>query len=86
LDELNVPIKERIRQILINMERARWMPADKDTNYILVNIPEYKMHVYDSGKNVFDIKVIVGTATNSTVIFTDKLKYIVFSPYWNVPP
>lgn len=85
MEELNIPIKERISQLLINMERARWMPADKDTNYILVNIPEYKMHVYDSGKNVFDIKVIVGTATNSTVIFTDKLKYIVFSPYWNVP-
>jgi murein L,D-transpeptidase YcbB/YkuD len=85
IDELNVPVKDRIRSILINMERARWMPADKDTNYILVNIPEYKMHVYDSGKLQFDISVIVGTATNNTVIFTDKLKYIVFSPYWNVP-
>jgi murein L,D-transpeptidase YcbB/YkuD len=83
--ELNVPVSKRIRQMLVNMERVRWMPAEKDTNYILVNIPEYKMHVYDSGHLVFDMNVIVGTAANSTVIFNGNLKYVVFSPYWNVP-
>lgn len=86
IQELNIPVKQRIKQLLVNMERARWMPAEKDTNYIMVNIPEYKMHVYDSGKSVFDMNVIVGKTTNSTVIFTGNLKYIVFSPYWNVPP
>lgn len=85
LAELNVPLKQRIQQLLVNIERVRWMPPEKDTNYILVNIPEYKMHVYDSGHLQFDINVIVGTAANSTVIFSGKLKYIVFSPYWNVP-
>jgi murein L,D-transpeptidase YcbB/YkuD len=83
--ELNVPLKDRIRQLLVNMERMRWMPPEKDTNYIMVNIPEYKMHVYDSGKLMFDMNVIVGQATHSTVIFSGNLKYIVFSPYWNVP-
>lgn len=83
--ELNVPFSKRIRQMLVNMERVRWMPAEKDTNYILVNIPEYKMHVYDSGHLVFDMNVIVGTAANNTVIFNGNLKYVVFSPYWNVP-
>ena len=83
--ELNVPISKRIRQLLINLERVRWMPADNDSNYILVNIPEYKMHVYDSGKLYFDMNVIVGSAANSSVIFSGKLKYVVFSPYWNLP-
>ena len=83
--ELNVPMKQRLRQILINLERLRWMPPEKDTNYILVNIPEFMMHVYDSGQLQFNINVIVGTSANSTVIFNDRLQYIVFSPYWNVP-
>ncbi|HEX3024686.1 MAG TPA: L,D-transpeptidase family protein [Chitinophagaceae bacterium] len=86
IEELNVPVKQRIKQLLVNMERVRWMPAEKNTNYVMVNIPEFKMHVYDSGKLVFDMNVIVGKTTNSTVIFTGNLKYIVFSPYWNVPP
>ena len=86
IKELNISIQQRIQQLLVNMERARWMPAETDTNYIMVNIPEYKMHVYDSGKQIFDMNVIVGKATNSTVIFNGNLRYIVFSPYWNVPP
>jgi murein L,D-transpeptidase YcbB/YkuD len=43
------------------------------------------MHVYDSGKLYFDMNVIVGSAANSSVIFSGKLKYVVFSPYWNLP-
>ncbi len=85
IEELNVPLKWRIRQLLVNMERLRWMPPEKDSNYILVNIPEYRLHVFDSGKTVMDMNVIVGKSANSTVIFSGNLKYIVFSPYWNVP-
>lgn len=85
IEELNTPIRKRIQQLLVNMERARWLPPETDSNYVVVNIPEYKLHVYDSGKQQFDMNVIVGTATNNTVIFNGNLKYIVFSPYWNVP-
>ena len=85
MDELNIPIKSRIQQILVNLERVRWLPPENDSVYILVNIPEYRLHVYEHGKYKFGMNVIVGTAANSTVIFTGALKYIVFSPYWNVP-
>lgn len=85
IDELNIPIAKRIQQILVNMERIRWMPADLGARYVKVNIPEYRMYVYDSSKPVLEMNVIVGNSLNNTVIFTEKLKYIVFSPYWNVP-
>ena len=84
--ELNYPIRERIKQIVINLERMRWLPPESDSNYIVVNIPEYKLYVYDNGKREFDMNVIVGKEGTGTVIFTGKLKYVVFSPYWNVPP
>ncbi|GGH80419.1 murein L,D-transpeptidase YcbB/YkuD [Filimonas zeae] len=83
--ELNVPLQQRIQQIMINMERMRWLPSGKDSDYIIVNIPEYKLHVFEKGKQAFDMNVIVGTEGNSTVIFNGKLKYVVFAPYWNVP-
>ena len=85
MKELNYPISERIKQILINLERDRWMAAESDSNYIMVNIPEYKLYVYDSGRLQFDMNTIVGKDGTGTVIFTGNLKYIVFSPYWNVP-
>ena len=85
MKELNDPISERIKKILINLERDRWMAAESDSNYIMVNIPEYKLYVYDNGELQFDMNTIVGKEGTGTVIFTGNLKYIVFSPYWNVP-
>jgi murein L,D-transpeptidase YcbB/YkuD len=84
--ELNVPVSVRIRQILINMERIRWMPATPATDYLLVNIPEFMLHVYEKGTHSFDMNVVVGSEANSTVIFSGTLNQVVFSPYWNVPP
>lgn len=85
INELNVPVRQRIQQILVNLERLRWMPPDQGQRYILVNIPSYNLQLVDSGKQQFRMNVIVGSAANNTVIFTGKLQYIVFSPYWNVP-
>ncbi len=83
--ELNVPPRERIRQILINMERVRWMPESPDTDYLLVNIPEFRLHVYEKGKSAFSMNVVVGSAAHNTVVFSDVVSQVVFSPYWNVP-
>ncbi len=86
IKQLNVPPAKRIEQIMVNLERLRWMPQMNDSASIIVNIPEYKMYVYNSGKLQFDMDVVVGAAATGTVIFTGNLKYIVFSPYWNIPP
>ncbi|PSL49084.1 murein L,D-transpeptidase YcbB/YkuD [Chitinophaga niastensis] len=86
LDALNTPIQQRIEKILLNMERLRWVPVEPPASYILVNIPEFKMHVYDKGKLDWSCNVVVGKPGASTVIFSKDLRYVVFSPYWNVPP
>ena len=85
IDNLNEPITNRIQQMLINMERMRWMPKEAQGNRIIANIPEYKLHVFENAKKVFDIDIVVGTEANKTVVFNDILKYVVFSPYWNIP-
>ncbi|MBO9617627.1 MAG: L,D-transpeptidase family protein [Niabella sp.] len=87
LKDVNVSIDERIQQILINMERMRWIPTEtRDSGRaIMVNIPEYKMHVYENGRPAWDMNVVVGKESNNTTVFTGVLKTVVFSPYWNVP-
>ncbi len=85
VNRLNVPVEKRIEQILINMERMRWMPEPTDKNRIVANIPEFKIHVLSDTGEVFEMDVVVGKAGNNTVVFNDVLKYVVFSPYWNLP-
>ncbi len=86
IKEMNRPAGDRIRQMLVNMERIRWVPANPSGDYILINIPEYRLHVYEQGKYEWNMNIVVGAPAHSTVIFSGDLKYVVFSPYWNVPP
>ena len=86
LKDLNVPVAKRINQILINMNRMRWMPQEPDGKLILVNIPEFVLHFFEAKSKVFDMAVVVGKEGHNTMMFTGKLSTIVFSPYWNIPP
>ena len=86
LEQLNVPVLQRIQQILINMDRMRWLPQEPEGNLIVVNIPSFILHVFDGKKPVFSMPVVVGKEGHNTVLFSDLLTTIVFSPYWNVPP
>jgi len=82
---INVSVKEKIEQLLINMERMRWMPAQPAGKRIVTNIPEFKLYVYEGEKPVLSMDVVVGKSATRTVVFSDELQYVVFSPYWNVP-
>jgi murein L,D-transpeptidase YcbB/YkuD len=82
---LNVPAIERIGQLLLNLERMRWMPAEPSGELIWVNIPEFKLYVRDGSKTLFNMDVVVGKEGHSTVMFSGNLNQVVFSPYWNLP-
>lgn len=83
---LNVPVAERIEQLQTNLDRLYSQPAAESGNRIVVNIPEYKLHVYENNSEVLTMNVVVGKESNPTEIFSNELTHIVFSPYWNVPP
>ncbi|MFL5742189.1 MAG: murein L,D-transpeptidase [Flavisolibacter sp.] len=84
--DMNVPAMKRLEQILMNMGRMRWMPEPSSGNLILVNIPEFVLHVYEGKQKAWDMNVVVGKEGHNTMMFSGDLNQIVFSPYWNVPP
>jgi len=80
-------VHKRIQQMMINLERMRWVPVDDHGGeFILVNIPEYQLHYYIDNKLTWDCRVVVGKVMTQTVIFSGHLQYVVFSPYWYIPP
>lgn len=86
LDMLNTSLKERIDQIQLNLERMRWSGERPDGRYLLVNVPQYMLYIYEGDKKAMDMRVIVGEAYKSgTPLFNDTLEYIAFSPTWTVP-
>jgi L,D-transpeptidase YcbB len=88
LRELNTPLVERVQQIDDALERWRWMPTEFQQPPVLVNIPEFRLRAYsDDHQLALSMNVVVGKAApTQTPVFTDEIKFIVFRPYWNVPP
>jgi murein L,D-transpeptidase YcbB/YkuD len=83
--DLNILPIDRVKQLLINMDRMHWLMNEPKGEMIVVNIPEFILHVKDGKTKVFDMNVVVGKEGHNTMIFTGNLNTIVFSPYWNVP-
>ena len=87
LNYLSTPVSSLIKTLVVNMERCRWISKDisKAKELIAVNIPSYELSYFKNGKIVLKSNVVVGKTLNKTVIFSAPMKYIVFSPYWNLP-
>jgi murein L,D-transpeptidase YcbB/YkuD len=72
-------------EILANMEMWRWMPRNLGTDHVFVNIPEFMARVVRHGVATHETRVVVGTPTNQTPVFSDEMEYLVVNPYWHVP-
>jgi murein L,D-transpeptidase YcbB/YkuD len=86
LAALNVPAAERARQLEINLERWRWLPADLGTRHIEVNIAGFDVKVVERGQTVRQHRAIVGREYRQTPMFSGTMTYLVLAPYWHVPP
>ncbi|MBX7146475.1 MAG: L,D-transpeptidase family protein [Alphaproteobacteria bacterium] len=83
--EMNIPVQQKIQQILISIERERWLPSNLGVRYIAVNIADYTLKFIDNDQVILNSKVIVGTNYNRTPTFSKNMKYLVVNPYWDVP-
>ncbi|HUN63344.1 MAG TPA: L,D-transpeptidase family protein [Candidatus Sulfotelmatobacter sp.] len=88
ITELNRPISDRVESLRLTLERWRWIPDNFAQPPIIVNIPEFVLRAYDSpGKPALVMRVVVGRAMRTqTPLLEEDMKYVVFWPYWNVPP
>ena len=91
LEALNVPPAARAQQIALAMERLRWTPLLRGPRMIVINVPEFMLRAYEQqdGRIVLRLamKVIVGKALHTrTPLFDEDMRFIEFSPYWNIPP
>ncbi len=85
LVELNLPIKNRIRQIELNMDKMRLLPMDLNDDYILVNLPGYYLKVIHEGKDVLTMDIAVGGSEHPSCVLNSKIDHLVLNPYWNIP-
>jgi murein L,D-transpeptidase YcbB/YkuD len=83
---LNIPVKARIDQIRVNLERARWVFHKLPPDFIAVDIAGFRAYHFEGINRTWSSKVQVGKPFRKTPVFKSKIKYIVFNPTWTVPP
>jgi len=85
LTALNVPVEQRINQLVLSLERARWVMSDIQDAFVLVNIAGFRAYVVRDGEIVWQTRVQVGKEYRQSPVFRDEIKYLVFNPTWTVP-
>jgi murein L,D-transpeptidase YcbB/YkuD len=84
---LDLPVEDRVHQIVVNMERARWMPdIPRQGRSVVVNLASYSLNVYQDGSQVLTMPVVVGSAENQTPMIASNITTVVLNPNWTLPP
>jgi murein L,D-transpeptidase YcbB/YkuD len=88
VSQLNTPLSFRVRQIQLTLERWRWFPHSFSQPPVVVNLPEFRLRATNEQLKVaLSMNVIVGKAYgHKSPVFQREMKYVVFRPYWEVPP
>ncbi len=82
---LNTPVEGRMLQLMLNMERWRWVPENLGPRYVMVNIPGFELRLMENQALVLSIRAIVGQKDRPTPVLSGQLTYLEVNPYWNVP-
>ena len=85
LEQMNVPVADRIEMIRLNLERMRWVFHQPDDDFLLVNIAGFHVRRFRNRKEVFSSRVIVGKYHKESPIFKGVMTYIVMNPTWTLP-
>ena len=73
--------------IIINMERAKRLPApEEQRKYVIVDSGDARLSMWENGRKVDEMKIIVGKAETATPMMAAYIRYASVNPYWNVPP
>ena len=85
IEALNQTKKNKIKQIIANMERLRWVSEEKPQRFIMVNIPSATLWALDGGQVRFEMPVVIGMEERPTPTFVSRIHGVRFNPTWTIP-
>ncbi len=89
LAEINAPVETRLAQVMVAMERERWMnsPAGRGDRHVWVNLTDFRTKLYDRGKVTFETRSVIGEriTDKQSPEFSDMMEYMEINPDWTVP-
>jgi len=85
INAVNVPLKQLVRKMELNMERLRWILGALEDRFIVINIADFQLDVIENDRSILSMKVVVGKPYQQTPIFSARMTHLVINPSWNIP-
>lgn len=88
LEALRVTAEERLKSVIVAMERLRWMGnGPRGARHVWVNLPDFEARIIDNGRTTFQTRVVIGKNVEDqrSPEFSDEMEYMVINPSWGVP-
>ncbi len=87
MQEINVPPEDRLKSVIVAMERERWLPVDRGARHVWVNLADFTARIVDRGKILFQTRSVIGknVPDQRSPEFSDQIEYMVINPSWTVP-
>ena len=85
---LNVPVSERLKSVIVALERLRWMgDTPRGARHIWVNQPDFVARIVDNGRTTLQTRAVIGKNVEDqrSPEFSDQMEYMVINPSWGVP-
>ena len=84
---INRASNDPIDTVIVNMERWRWLARDLGNPHVIVNVPDYRLTLWNNGKVYWTTKIVAGKpGSHATPMISAEMKFITVNPTWNVPP
>ncbi|WLS02485.1 L,D-transpeptidase family protein [Shinella oryzae] len=78
-------VADKIAKVEVALEQARWLPVDLGARHVFINQPAFQVYYYEGGAEKFSMRTVVGSKSNQTYFFEDKVQTVEVNPYWGVP-
>jgi murein L,D-transpeptidase YcbB/YkuD len=87
LAEINLGPEDRLKSVLVALERERWLDHDRDAKQVWVNLPDFHAQIVEKGRVLFETRVVIGknTPDQRSPEFSDQMEHMVINPSWGVP-
>jgi murein L,D-transpeptidase YcbB/YkuD len=85
LRELNHDVEDRIAEVMLSLDRWRWLPLDLGRLFVMVNIAGWELEVVENDRTIESMNVVVGKEGWNTPVFSDTIEHVVLNPYWTPP-
>ena len=84
---LNVAPEERLKSVIVALERERWLNIPRGERHIWVNLTDFHARIVDNNQVTFETKAVVGAQDpeKHTPEFSDMMRYLEINPDWTLP-